>query len=103
MFKLMYLKDGIAKLNYDYYIWLDPSTRFVRHPGDIIRLVKRAPLHVPLWLVPEENRAAGTVYSHPQASYCAFLVERGVYNPICAGTADFFIVHHEPSLSLRCA
>ena len=27
MFKLMYLKDGIAKLNYDYYIWLDPSTR----------------------------------------------------------------------------
>lgn len=48
LFKLTFLRDAVAKLNYDYFIWLDTDTFFVRHPGNPLRVLQHAPLHIAL-------------------------------------------------------
>lgn len=48
IFKLVFLKQAVAALGFDAYVWLDPAHHFVREPGDVLRLLRGAPLHVPL-------------------------------------------------------
>jgi hypothetical protein len=48
LFKLLFLRDAVGKLNYDYFVWLDTDTWFVRNPGDVLRVLKGAPLHIAL-------------------------------------------------------
>jgi len=54
LFKLHYLKAGMSRLNYEYFVWLDADSLFLRKPVDILSALCRAPLHVPL----EENLSA---------------------------------------------
>ena len=49
-FKLHYLKVGMSRLAFDYFIWLDADTVFVRKPLDILSPIGRSPIHVPLEL-----------------------------------------------------
>jgi len=48
LFKLVYLKAAISKLNFDYYIWIDADTRFRRTPRNLLAGLGRSPVHVPL-------------------------------------------------------
>jgi hypothetical protein len=48
LFKLHYLKVGMSRLLFDYFIWLDADTVFVRNPPDILNPLGRSPIHVPL-------------------------------------------------------
>jgi hypothetical protein len=48
LFKLMFLRDAVRKLNYDYFIWLDTDTWFVRNPGDPLRVLQDSPMHIAL-------------------------------------------------------
>src|SRR5438876_1224639 len=48
LFKLHYLKVGMSRLNFDYFIWLDADTVFVRNPLDPLEALGRSPIHVPL-------------------------------------------------------
>jgi hypothetical protein len=48
MFKLIYLKAGMSKLLFDYFIWIDADSCFVRNPRDVLSCLGRSPIHVPL-------------------------------------------------------
>jgi hypothetical protein len=48
LFKLIYLRAGMTRLNFDYFVWVDADTRFRRNPEDLLGSLARAPLHVPL-------------------------------------------------------
>src|SRR5690349_12347340 len=45
-FKLTFLRDAVQNLDYEYFIWIDTDTYFVRHPGDILRVMNGSPLHI---------------------------------------------------------
>ena len=42
------LHEKLSKLKYEYLVWLDADTVFVRHPGDILRVLQGAPVHATL-------------------------------------------------------
>jgi hypothetical protein len=48
MFKLIYLKAGMSKLLFDYFIWIDADSCFVKNPRDVLGCLGRSPIHVPL-------------------------------------------------------
>ena len=48
LFKLVYLKAAISKLNFEYYVWVDADTVFRRNPRNLLACLGRSPLHVPL-------------------------------------------------------
>lgn len=39
-FKVKLLRDQLAELDYDYFVWLDSDNYFVRHPGDLSNLIR---------------------------------------------------------------
>src|SRR6267154_2778212 len=47
-FKLIYLKAAISKLLFDYFIWIDADTWFVRNPKNVLDSLGKSPIHVPL-------------------------------------------------------
>lgn len=40
IFKWRLLRDHLARLNYDYFVWLDSDNYFTRHPGDLSNLIR---------------------------------------------------------------
>lgn len=48
LFKLIYLKAGIAKLLFDYFVWIDADSWFVRNPTIVPDCPGKSPIHVPL-------------------------------------------------------
>jgi hypothetical protein len=48
LFKLHYLKAGMTRLSFDYFVWIDADTIFLRNPRDVLGALSRSPIHVPL-------------------------------------------------------
>ncbi len=48
LFKLQFLRERMAKLPHDYFVWLDADNYFVRDPGNILRVLNGAPMHASL-------------------------------------------------------
>src|SRR5713226_6628179 len=48
LFKLDYLKVGMSRLNFDYFVWLDADTVFTRNPIDLLGPLGKSPMHIPL-------------------------------------------------------
>jgi hypothetical protein len=48
LFKLEFLRDRVAALPHDYFVWLDADCYFVRDPGNILRVLEGAPIHASL-------------------------------------------------------
>ena len=46
LFKLHYLKVGMSRLNFDYFVWLDADTVFVSNPIDLLSPLGKSPIHV---------------------------------------------------------
>lgn len=46
MRKLEILREELAHLGYDYCVWLDSDTYFVRHPGDLLPLIRSNPFWI---------------------------------------------------------
>ncbi len=44
-FKFDFLQKQAARLNYDYFVWLDADNYFVRHPGDVLRVLDGDAIH----------------------------------------------------------
>ena len=51
LFKLHYLKVGMSRLSFDYFVWLDADTVFVRNPINLLATMSRSPIHVPLEVI----------------------------------------------------
>jgi hypothetical protein len=64
--QLCFLKDEVGKLKYDYFVWLDPNNLFLRHPGDILRVLHGAPVHASL-----ESNAASPEPLQPDWGICS--------------------------------
>jgi hypothetical protein len=48
LFKLRFLRDEVSRLDYDYFVWLDADSYFVRDPGDLLRVMEGSPVHASL-------------------------------------------------------
>jgi hypothetical protein len=95
LFKLHYLKAGMSRLPFDYFIWLDADTVFVRNPVDVLGVLGRSPIHVPLEAkldtAPEDARCGAT----PCAVLRDLFHEAGMENRAYLSQSAFWIVHRE--------
>jgi hypothetical protein len=95
LFRLHYLKVGMSKLLFDYFIWLDADTVFVRNPVDVLACLGRAPIHVPL----EVNLSAMMEDREWRGRSCFRLRDlyrqAGVINPVYLSQSAFWVVHRE--------
>ena len=48
LFKLVFLRRDVARLNYDYFVYLDSDNWFVRRPADPLQILGGAPMHATL-------------------------------------------------------
>ena len=97
LFKLHMLRDRVVRLNYDYFIWIDADTFFVRKPADILRVVRDDPMHASL-----ESDAGSSRNIRPDWWRCPLqtyinlmrlqgVTSQEVYNL----NGGFWIVHHD--------
>lgn len=95
LFKLHYLKVGMSKLLFDYFIWLDADTVFTRNPVDILSPIGHSPIHVPL----EVNLSALTEDQPWHGRSCFqvrdFFRKAGVLNSVFLSRSAFWTVHHD--------
>ena len=95
LFKLHYLQAGMSRLNFDYLIWLDADTVFVRNPVNVLAPLGHSPIHVPL----EMNLSALTEDRQWKGVSCFRLRDlfrqEGVANAVYLSRSAFWIVHHE--------
>jgi hypothetical protein len=95
LFKLHLLKAGMSKLPYDYLIWLDADSLFVRNPLNILDTLSRSPLHVPL----EFNLSAMREDQRWGEISCFRLRElferTGLSNQVYLCQSAFWIIHRE--------
>jgi hypothetical protein len=97
LFKLHFLRESVQRLDYDYFIWLDADTWFVRHPGDVLRVMQASPVHATL-----ESDATGPDNRRPDwwgcdlPRYARLMRALGVKSrAIFNVNAGFWIVHHD--------
>lgn len=95
IFKLIHLSEGLAKLNYDFFIWVDADHRFNSRPRNLLRLLADDPLHVPLF---------ARIVSDPKSAQAQYSLEemmpwvghrQGVVHGMRQGTSAFWIIHHD--------
>jgi hypothetical protein len=97
LFKLRFLRDQVRRLNYDYFVWLDADTWFVRNPGDLLRVMQGAPVHSSLEsdaCLPESIRPDW--WGCSLNNYSLLMRFKGVRSAsIFNVNAGFWIVHHD--------
>jgi hypothetical protein len=47
VYSLLYLKQFVARLDYDFFIYVDSDTLFLRQPEGLLELPRHAPFHIP--------------------------------------------------------
>lgn len=93
MARLIYLKAAMARLSFDYFVWIEPNTHFHREPRDPLSALCGAPLHVPLcetWPTEgnhEEGKRRAPIYQ--------FMLDTGLPAAPYFGSAAFCIIHHQ--------
>ncbi len=97
LFKFNYLRNEVKKLNYDYFIWLDADTWFVRNPGNPLRVLHGSPVHSSL-----ESDACDPENQRPEwwdcslKNYAALMRFKGVRSKsVFNVNGGFWIVHHD--------
>ncbi len=95
LFKLHYLKVGMSRLPFDYFIWIDSDTVFVRNPVDPLGALSRSPIHVPL----EANLSEIPADAELKGIACGRLLElyreAGIANQVYLSQSAFWIVNRE--------
>lgn len=97
LFKLVFLRDAVKRLDYDYFIWLDSDMWFARNPGDPLRVMKGAPLHIALEgdLTAAENRRRDW-WDCPNGRFVELMRQAGVRSRhIFNVNGGLFIVHRD--------
>ena len=91
MNKLVYLKAAISRLSYDYFIWIEPSTRFHCEPKAPLLALRSAPLHAPLckiWPTADSSRPKHDALNQ-------FMIDSGLPSEPYFGTSAFWIIQHQ--------
>jgi hypothetical protein len=95
LFKLHLLKAAAARLPYDYLIWLDADTLFVRNPLDVLAPLRASPIHVPLELNLSTQRDDRLWKGVPCSRLRQLLERAGLANQVYLCRSAFWIVHRE--------
>jgi len=95
LFKIDFLKDEVHKLEYDYFIFVDADSWFVRHPGDILASLEGAPVHICMESnCDDPNSKRADWWGCPLPRFCELMREKGVRSrKIFNCNAGFWIVH----------
>jgi hypothetical protein len=95
LYRLTYLRDAVQKLDYEYYVWLNPCSSFTREPLGLLRTLRSAPLHVPLTFDLTSPAFQNQMWAGAPCSEISALMQRlGVRGqPRWAGRSEFFICH----------
>jgi hypothetical protein len=97
LFKLEFLREQAGRLNYDFLVFLDADTYFVRHPGSPLALLHGAPVHVHLEsdCTRPTNRRPDW-WGCPLSVFVTLMRSQGVNSrSIFNVNAGFWIVHHD--------
>ena len=97
LYRFTYLRDAVPALKYDHYVWLDPRTEFTRDSGSVVRVLRRAPEHVPLTFDLADPARAGEMWcGAPCGEMARRMREAGVNQRfVFAAHAGLFVVHRE--------
>ncbi len=95
LFRFTYLRDAVSTLPFEHVVWLDPGTEFLRHPGSLLRALRRAPVHVPLGFDLADPAVAQEAWGGaPCGELARRMQEAGVIGRlVLAAYPGFFIVH----------
>src|SRR2546427_8208447 len=80
LYQLIYLKAGISKLLFDYFIWIDADSWFVRNPKNVLDCLGKSPIHVPLATdlsALEETKLLNGISTR---QFADLMVKAGVFN-----------------------
>jgi hypothetical protein len=80
---------------FEYFIWLDADTGFVRNPVDVLGPLGRSPIHVPL-----ETNLSALAEDHEWKGVSGFRLREvfhraGLAEPVYFSRSAFWVVHHE--------
>ena len=97
LFKLHILANDVSKLLYDYYVFFDADSWFIRHPGDPTALTSTGPIHVSLESDCTDPAAKRKDWWNcPLPTYCKLMRDKGVRSKIIYNcNAGFFVVHRK--------
>lgn len=94
-FKLIYLKLGMSKMLFDYYVWIDADSLFIRPLDNILTCVRASPVHVPLLSNLSALETSGSTMPVPLQGYVATMRRAGVSNPVYLASTAFWIIHRD--------
>lgn len=94
IYKLVFLRRAVLGLDYESYVWLEPNQRFFRAPGDLRRLLKGSPVHVPLeGDLNQEVRSSWSVPGMPPSELALRMRRAGVRSRrVGMVTGGYFVV-----------
>lgn len=95
LFKLIYLKAGISKLHFDYFIWIDADSWFVRNPENVLGSLLKSPIHVPLTTNLSALTIDKTWKGLSTRQYSDYMTAAGVYNPVYLPNTSFWIIKRD--------
>ena len=97
LFKLHFLRQHVRKLNYDYFVWLDADTWFVRNPGDVLSVLQGSPVHSSLEAdACDPTNVREDWWGCPLADYAKLMRFKGVHSKAVFNVnAGFWIVHRD--------
>ena len=95
LFKLHYLKVGMSRLNFDYFVWLDADTMFVSNPIDALSPLGKSPIHVPLEMNLEALSEDRLWKGVSTLRFRELMREQGIADQVYLCSSAFWIVHHD--------
>lgn len=97
LFKLHILANDVSKLLYDYFVFFDADSWFVRNPGDPTDLCATGPLHVSLESDCTDPQATRPDWwGCPLDQYVRLMREKGVRSKkVYNCNAGFFVIHRK--------
>ena len=95
LFKLIYLKAAISKLLFDYFIWIDADTWFVRNTKNVLDCLGKSPIHVPLTSNLSQLHEEKPLKGISTRQYVSLMAKAGVLGPIYFSGSSFWILHHD--------
>lgn len=95
MFKLIYLKAGMSKLLFDYFIWVDADSFFVRNPRNVLECLGKSPIHVPLTTNLSALTEDKSLKGISTRQYSELMTSAGVQNPVYLSASSFWIVQRD--------
>jgi hypothetical protein len=85
----------MSRLAFDYFVWLDADTMFIRNPVNILEALGRSPIHVPLELNISAMREESEWKGLSTGSLRDLYRQAGILNQVYVCRSAFWIIRRE--------